>query len=120
MEKVARNIKKFRELRDFTQDYMADMLQISQSHYNRMEKGDVKVTGEIVDKVSKILDVSPEALYTFDDKGILQNGNNNTLNSYQFNEHVNIYPIDKKLEKLYEDKIRMLEDEIKRLKSRVQ
>ncbi len=50
-------IKNLRELRNYTQDYMADKLNISQNTYSRLETGQVKLTIERVKEIAEILEV---------------------------------------------------------------
>jgi transcriptional regulator with XRE-family HTH domain len=51
-------IKNLRELRNYTQDYMADKLKISQNTYSRLEAGQVKLTIERVNEIAEILEVT--------------------------------------------------------------
>ncbi len=63
-------IKTFRELRNYKQEYIAKKLAISQSHYNRIEYGQSKLTFDRLEKIAKILDISPSELITFNKKQI--------------------------------------------------
>ena len=99
---------------------MADELSVSQSRYQRMESGEVYITGNMVDKIAEVLEVNRELLYSFDEKFIfqgnaIQQGGSHIVNHYSSGA-INLYPIDHKLEKLYEDKIVLLEAEIRRLR----
>lgn len=40
---IGNKIKNIRELKNFTQEYMAEKLDISQAAYSKLEKGDIKV-----------------------------------------------------------------------------
>ena len=122
MKNVGANIKRLRELKNLTQEYLAQELNMSQSQYQRIEAGRSKVTEDIIRQVSEIFEIAPEALYeTFDEKAIFQAQTIqqaiNTVNNYS-SGNISLYPIDGKLEKLYEDKIALLEAEIKRLKAK--
>lgn len=50
-------IKKFRELRNYTQEYMAEKLQISQNTYSNLEAGKSKLTIERAKEIADILEV---------------------------------------------------------------
>ncbi len=52
-------IRMIRELRGFSQEYMANKLSMAQNTYSRIEKNQTKLTAELLDKVSKELGVSP-------------------------------------------------------------
>ncbi|MCZ4243068.1 helix-turn-helix domain-containing protein [Pedobacter punctiformis] len=54
---VAANIRKIREYRDYTQDYLAAKLKISQNAYSKIELGYSKLTVERLFQVAEILEV---------------------------------------------------------------
>lgn len=56
------NIKIIRELKNFTQKFMANQLMMSQSNYSRIEKGLVDINMDKLEKISKILGVSIQDL----------------------------------------------------------
>ncbi|RZK41136.1 MAG: XRE family transcriptional regulator [Pedobacter sp.] len=56
---VAGNIRKLREFRDYTQDYLAAKLQISQNAYSKLELGYTKITLERLYIIAEILEVEP-------------------------------------------------------------
>ena len=114
MEQVIRNIKRIREFRDLTQERVADKLGISQSQYHRIESGDAKITKDIVIKIAEIFDVEPEMLYNFDEGNVFRAETISQSINHNSGQ-VSFYPIDGKLEKLYEDKITFLEEKIKAL-----
>ncbi len=41
---IGQSVKKFRELRNFTQEYMAEQLSISQQGYSKIERGEGEVS----------------------------------------------------------------------------
>ena len=55
-------IRKIRSQKDFTQEYLAYMLDISQKSYSDIENGKTKLRCGILYKISKILDVSPHEI----------------------------------------------------------
>ncbi|MGY0039836.1 helix-turn-helix domain-containing protein [Pedobacter sp. NJ-S-72] len=56
-EIVAANIRKIREFRNYTQDYLAAKLSISQNAYSKIELGYSKLTVERLFQIAAILDV---------------------------------------------------------------
>ncbi len=52
-------IKMIRELRNYSQEHMADSLGIKQNMYSRIENNQTKLTAEVLQKISNILGVSP-------------------------------------------------------------
>ena len=56
MNKIGFNIRKHRERKGFSQDYMANVLNISQASYARLENEDTKITVERLYKIADILE----------------------------------------------------------------
>ena len=118
---IGNKIKNIRELKNFTQEYMADKLEISQAAYSKLEKGDLKISQDKLNKIAEILDVNLEDIKDFDNKRLLNSYNsikgNNSNITYSNQDLILI-------RKLYEDKINLLEklvqkqeEEIKNLKN---
>lgn len=57
---IGYKIKKYRELRNFSQEHLAEKLGITQAAYSKIESDQSKVTTERVKKIAEVLDV-PEA-----------------------------------------------------------
>ena len=104
---IGNKIKNIRELKNFTQEYMAEKLDISQAAYSKLEKGDIKVSSEKLSQIAKILDVNPEDITSFDSQKYF-NSFNNVKGS---NNGSIIIGADETelIKKLYEDKISLLE-----------
>ncbi|MES2276971.1 MAG: helix-turn-helix transcriptional regulator [Bacteroidota bacterium] len=69
---VAINIRKIRESKDYTQDYLAVKLAISQNAYSKIELGYTKITVERLFQIAQILEVNPVDLINFNDEKLLQ------------------------------------------------
>ncbi len=106
-------IKKMRELRNFTQEYIAEKLGITQSGYSKMETGEVEIPFIRLEQIAIILSVKVEDLINFDEKNVF----NVTHNSGGINGNNNIQNDVEKIGKIYEDKITKLEKENEYLKS---
>ena len=63
---VAGNIRKVREYRDYTQDYLAAKLKISQNAYSKIELGYSKLTIERLFQIASILEVDVTRLLTLE------------------------------------------------------
>lgn len=105
MIRLGHKIKKIRELKNITPKEMADKLEMSVQGYSRIERDEVAITTEKIDKISTILEMHPAELLAFDEKTVF-NYYNNTNAGYNFN----YFPVE--LKQLYEDKIKLLEDKI--------
>jgi len=92
---VSKNIRKFRDLKGFSQEYMAEQLNLSQSSYAKIENNHTKLTVDKLNEISKILEV-------------------NIANLFQ---HENIYNITKKeivnFENLYMENKELLKELLK-------
>ena len=107
---IAENIKKFRELKNITRDYMAAELEMSLSGYGKMERGEVDMSVSKLYKISSILNVSVSQMMNFDVSNIFNVHGNQTVNGVEVKEQH--YYSDQ-----YKDKyIKMLEEEVERLK----
>lgn len=68
---VAGNIRKIREFRNYTQDYLAAKLGISQNAYSKIELGYSKLTLERLFQISIILEVEVLQLISFEHTELL-------------------------------------------------
>ena len=59
IKSVAANIRKIREHRNYTQEYLAAKLNISQNAYSKIELGYTKITVERLFQIAIILEVDP-------------------------------------------------------------
>lgn len=62
---VASNIRKVREYRNYTQDYLAAKLEISQNAYSKIELGYSKITLDRLFHIALILEVEVTELLYF-------------------------------------------------------
>jgi transcriptional regulator with XRE-family HTH domain len=66
MKEINENIKKFRELKNFTREVMADKLEMSVSGYSKLERGDVELTISKLYKIAEVLEVNVSQILNFD------------------------------------------------------
>jgi transcriptional regulator with XRE-family HTH domain len=99
-------IKQIRELKNFTQEYVAQQLGLSTRAYSKIETGETQLTINRLNEISAVLEVQPMEVLGFDDKKIF-NINHSTGN----NGYNNImYP--EKLIQQYEETIQALKEQI--------
>lgn len=99
-------IKSIRELKNFTQEFMADKLGITQAAYSKIESGQTKLT------MNKIVDIA--TIFEMDVNDLMAYDTQKYFNSFNNVKESNIYSSvtkieDETLKKLYEDKILLLE-----------
>ncbi|NCA86718.1 MAG: XRE family transcriptional regulator [Clostridia bacterium] len=68
---ISQNIRKIRELRNLTQEFLADEMKVSQSTYCRIEHGSVKVDFNRICQIAEVLHVNYRLLIDFDERVIL-------------------------------------------------
>ena len=78
--KVGNNIRKLRELRNYTQQFMADQLEISLSGYGKIERNDTNVSLGRLQQIADILDVDVHGILLFNDELIFNLSNNEVAN----------------------------------------
>ncbi len=77
-------IRKVRELKDYTQQYMADQLSISQKTYSNIENGVTKVDLTRVVKIAELLEISLIQLLSFNQDILFKsNSFKNDIRQYQ-------------------------------------
>jgi len=110
-------IKQIRELKNFTQEFVATQLGLTTRAYSKIESGETQLTINRLNEISEILGVEPMEVLGFDDKQVFNNckqeGNQNTIGTTNF-----YFP--EKLMQQYEKTIQVLEDEIMLLKTMLQ
>ena len=96
---VGRNIKRLRELRSITQDYVGTRLGLSQQAMSDLEKSE-EVDEERLQKVAEVLGVTTEVIRRFNEEALFNNINN-TFNDHSALINYQVNPIEK-ITELYE------------------
>lgn len=65
-QNIYKNIKKIRELKNLTREFVADELEMSTSGYGKIERGEVDLTISKLDKISKVFNVNIDFIFKFD------------------------------------------------------
>lgn len=101
-------LKQLRELKNFTQEYMAQQLGLSTRAYSKIESGETQLTINRLNEIAAILEVDPVQALGFDHQNVFNNYGTQEGN-IGLNQTITIS--DKLIEQ-YESRIRHLEDEI--------
>lgn len=59
---ISKNLIKFREANNYSQEYVSASIGINQGHYSRLEAGTVTITLEILEKLAQFYKVCIEKL----------------------------------------------------------
>lgn len=83
---VASKIKKIREIKGLSQEYVASKLDISQNTYSKIERGETSFNLDKLSAICEVLEIDFNTLFNFDENLIFNHcsqtgnfGNNNTL-----------------------------------------
>lgn len=82
---IGYKIKKYREQKNYTQQYMSDRLNISQNTYSKIETGGIKLTVDRLNQIAEILDVPIEQIL-INDNQIFNFHNSNVEKFYGYIE----------------------------------
>lgn len=111
-------VRKMREFRNYTQEYMAEQLNLSQRAYSSLENGKTQLSVERLVDICKLLDVSVGEILDIENQNIYTNNFNNNAD----NNHGNLIFKKNDFEeqkKLYERIIEMKDNEIQFLKEQI-
>ena len=109
---IGYKIKKLRELKNLTQEHMANSIGISQGAYSRMELGETEITYSKLEKISEELGLKPEEIIAFNESVVFNVMNNQTGNGLVINNS----QLSEGEKNLYEQQILLLKEENTHLK----
>ena len=110
MANLGDNIKKFRELKNITREKIAAELKMSLSNYSKIERGEIDLTISRIQEIANFLEVDISHILNFDATNIFNISNNKLVQGVKV-ENMQVQNDE------YKDKyIKMLEEEIERLK----
>lgn len=116
LKRISFNIKKFRELKNLTREYVATELEMSLSGYSKIERGEIDITLTKLQRISDVLSVSASDILNFDVTNIFNIANNQQVQGLGSKEsHItnNLHKVDdytQKYIKMLEEKIQSLEE----------
>lgn len=109
-QKFSKKLKILREVNNYTQEYVARVLEISQNAYSLLEKGTTKITLDRIEVLSELYKTTPAELISVTEN--IYNGNSVATEMM----HSNIPPTLSSFEKrMYEQTISRLEIDIEKL-----
>jgi transcriptional regulator with XRE-family HTH domain len=105
-KKMGQKVRMVRELKGFSQEYMAHSLGMSQRGYSKLERDESKLDWERITQIAKLFEMEPLDLVSFDDNLVF----NNCTQSGKANNIYNQVP--DKLIAQYEERITHLEADV--------
>jgi transcriptional regulator with XRE-family HTH domain len=82
IEQAETKIKQIRELKNFTQEYVAQKLGLSARAYSKIETGETQLTINRLNEISIVLGIDPMEVLGFDDTKIFNINNSTGNNGY--------------------------------------
>lgn len=81
-------LRQLRETKQLKQETLANLLNISQSNYAKIESGKLSIRLDVLEKLAKVLEIPPNELLKTENTTIQLNSNNNngTNNSFTAND----------------------------------
>ena len=115
---IGEKIRKIRVIKGYSQEYVSDLLKISQAAYSDIETGKTKMTMQRLKEIAYVFDLEINHLINFSEKEVLENTINNNLKKCQDEKKIIIDLFDNERE-LYKDLINNLKREIMYLKNKL-
>lgn len=109
-KKIGHKVRQIRELKGFTQEYLADQLGISQRAYSKLERDETKLDWDKITRIAEVFEIEPLDMVSFDDNLIFNNCNQSGKANHIYNQ------IPEKLIEQYEGRIIELQEEVKFLR----
>jgi transcriptional regulator with XRE-family HTH domain len=114
-KEITNRIKDAREKKNYSQQYLAEQLGISQKAYSKIENGETKLTVDNLLKISKVLEVNLNELFSTDSFSIYNNYHTHNGEGIVVNKQTS-----EKVQELYERLLKSKDEEIKLLRDRLE
>lgn len=117
MNNIGFNIRRIREQKGFSQEYLADRLDISQASYARLENEETKITVDRLLKIAEILETEIIDFFNVMKSGIQTQNNYDSSYGYIQNLTIENKDMIQKMIDLYEIRLKEKDEQIAFLKS---
>jgi transcriptional regulator with XRE-family HTH domain len=108
LQNIGFKLKTLREFNNYSQEYIAERLSISQAAYSKIESGSTQLGIEYLTKLSELYKLSPNDILGWNDKTIINNNCNGVAAASQ-HVVINIYN---------EERIKSIESRIDKLENK--
>ena len=117
MKNIGEKIRELREKRNFTQEFMAQELDLTPNGYGKIERGDSKVTFDKLEKIANILKIKLADLIDLNGTAPNLDFYENKIENNHNVANIIICEISENERKLYEQQINFLKEENAYLRS---
>jgi len=94
-------------LRNYTQSYVAEQLNISVSGYGKIERNETDISLSRLMQISKILETDFNTILNFDKQNVFNLQHNNIANAIVQNQQILDKPIDDRVKRLEQDNLEL-------------
>jgi transcriptional regulator with XRE-family HTH domain len=115
---IGEKIRKIRTIKGFSQDYVSNILNISQAAYSDIENNKSKVNFERIQEIANIFELDISDLISFDENQVFNNTFNENSSGYFNVKKVITETFDKERES-YIDQIKSLKEEVLYLRKKL-
>jgi transcriptional regulator with XRE-family HTH domain len=95
MKSIGENLKTIRQLKNYTQEYVAQQLNVSREWYIKLESDQEKPSDKILSLAAKLYNIKIDDIKNFDSKAIFSNIVSGTHNN--LNQGYNLYQNEKEI-----------------------
>jgi transcriptional regulator with XRE-family HTH domain len=113
--KLGSKIKILREWKNYTQEYMAEKIGLTQSNYSRIERDETDVTFTRLQKIAEVLNINVDDLVKLGDNCIF----NNNYGELKGTQSGNSFDYPTELIELYKDKANLLQEKVNLLEEKI-
>jgi transcriptional regulator with XRE-family HTH domain len=111
--KIGQRIRKIREIKGFSQENLAFELGMSLTGYGKIERDEVSLNFNKLEKIASVLGVNPETIIGFDENVAFNNFNS------KIEQQIGRYDMPMEMKKLYEENIQLLKEKILLLEAEI-
>ena len=116
---VGEKIKKLRELKNYTQQHMAEELDLSLSGQGKIERNETDISVSKLEKIAKILETDISSILSFDEKHVFNISENKQANVSMRDQYINQLDLIDRIIAQYREEIQFLKDIIKDLTAKL-
>lgn len=115
---IGEKIRKVRSIKGYSQEYMAEVMKISQAAYSDIENNKTKVNLDRIQQLAKIFEIDVSDLISFDENQVFNNTFNENSKGFFNVQKVMNESFDNE-RKVYNEQIKDLKEEINYLRNKL-
>ena len=110
--KIGEKLRKIREMKGISQDYLATQMDISPQAYGKIEREETKLDFDRLEIIAKLMNVDPLDIVNFDESHVF----NNTFNNHASHQKNFILHNNEQPNPVIEKHFNLLQEEIQQLR----